>query len=203
MSCSSELRKRRIESGVCGHCGKRPLCSNTECEVCREKRLEYQKRAYKTGSTSKSAEAVRRTRKKRLSEGRCGRCGKEKVVPGLTTCQKCSDSAKQQMTRAKDEVFAAYGGYKCSCCEEDIPEFLTLDHVNGDGAEHRRKIRQDGRGFYNWIIRNKFPPIFQVLCYNCNCGRQRNGGVCPHKTRQSSEPSLRDDRRGKSGHRHF
>jgi hypothetical protein len=19
-----------------------------------------------------------------------------------------------------------------------------------------------------------------VLCYNCNCGRERNGGICPH-----------------------
>lgn len=22
---------------------------------------------------------------------------------------------------------------------------------------------------------------YQLLCFNCNCGRHRNGGVCPHK----------------------
>jgi hypothetical protein len=22
---------------------------------------------------------------------------------------------------------------------------------------------------------------FQVLCFNCNIGRERNGGMCPHK----------------------
>jgi hypothetical protein len=23
-----------------------------------------------------------------------------------------------------------------------------------------------------------------VLCYNCNCGRARNGGVCPHQQKK-------------------
>lgn len=33
---------------------------------------------------------------------------------------------------------------------------------------------------YRWAILNGFPDELQLLCFNCNCGRQRNGGVCPH-----------------------
>jgi hypothetical protein len=31
------------------------------------------------------------------------------------------------------------------------------------------------------IIKNNFPPEFQILCFNCNLGRSRSGGVCPHE----------------------
>lgn len=89
----------------------------------------------------------------------------------------------------RDRVFAAYGGYRCACCGETEPMFLSLDHINNDGAEHRRSIGQNGRGgmkVYQWIARNGFPDGFQVLCMNCNCGKARNGGVCPHQRSEGS-----------------
>ena len=39
----------------------------------------------------------------------------------------------------------------------------------------------------NYYVRLMLMPLvefrrrFQILCYNCNLGRSRNGGVCPHK----------------------
>jgi hypothetical protein len=85
--------------------------------------------------------------------------------------------------KVKDRVFEAYGGYHCSCpgCSEDNPTFMTLDHVNDDGAEQRKSLQSSSALFY-WIIRNDFPPGFQVLCWNCNCGRAMNNRVCPHHT---------------------
>jgi hypothetical protein len=88
--------------------------------------------------------------------------------------------------RLKAMVFAHYGAI-CRCCGETEPLFLTLDHVNNDGAMHRRKIsngkaRTSPTGIYFDVIRRNFPADFQVLCYNCNCGRARNGGVCPHQS---------------------
>ena len=62
----------------------------------------------------------------------------------------------------------------CSCCGEDWFFFLTIDHVNNDGATHRRSIRGT---LYEWLFRHGFPDGFQVLCYNCNCAKQRGG--CP------------------------
>ncbi len=54
---------------------------------------------------------------------------------------------------------------KCKCCGENHYEFLTIDHINNDGAEHRKEI---GGNLYEWLISNNFPEGFQVLCYNCN-----------------------------------
>jgi hypothetical protein len=31
------------------------------------------------------------------------------------------------------------------------------------------------------IIRNGYPPDFEILCFNCNCGKAVNGGICPHE----------------------
>ena len=64
----------------------------------------------------------------------------------------------------------------CACCGEKTFEFLTIDHVNSDGAEHRRKV---GNKTNLWIRRNNYPDGFQVLCYNCNCARYY-AGCCPH-----------------------
>ena len=83
--------------------------------------------------------------------------------------------------RMKDQVFENYGGYICKCCGETKKLFLTLDHINGGGRQHRKEAGGGGKFTYRWVKRNKYPEGFQVLCYNCNCGRQRNGGICPHK----------------------
>ena len=71
---------------------------------------------------------------------------------------------------------------KCYCCGEMTLEFLTIDHINNDGAEHRRQLTKSkvrGGNIYGWIIKNNFPKIFKVLCYNCNCAKGFYG-KCPH-----------------------
>jgi hypothetical protein len=89
---------------------------------------------------------------------------------------------KAKLRAERREVIEAYGG-RCACCGEANMGFLTLDHVNDDGAEHRRSIGA-GRSslrVYRWAKANGYPDTLRVLCANCNCGRQWNGGVCPHK----------------------
>lgn len=72
------------------------------------------------------------------------------------------------------------GEMKCDCCDEDLIEFLTIDHVNGGGTKHRIKI---GFGnLYRWLIRNKFPEGYRVLCMNCNFSYGKYG-YCPHRTK--------------------
>lgn len=82
-------------------------------------------------------------------------------------------------------TFAAYGGAVCACCGEKELAFLTLDHINNDGAEQRRKIagRANAAGIwtYAWLAKRGFPDGYQVLCMNCNFGKHMNGGVCPHR----------------------
>ena len=75
-------------------------------------------------------------------------------------------------------MVAAYGG-ECACCGESIKEFLTIDHINGDGAKDR-KIRGVGHTFYRWLRKNNWPQgRLQLLCWNCNCSKGTRG-YCPH-----------------------
>lgn len=89
--------------------------------------------------------------------------------------------------KLKDAVYKKYGGYKCACCGETEEAFLSIDHVNNDGALQRRQV--DRRKIYKWIVSNGFPSGYQILCMNCNFGKARNGGICPHKTSEGSTTS--------------
>ena len=78
----------------------------------------------------------------------------------------------------KDEAIAAYGG-RCQCCGETAREFLTIDHKNDDGAEHRKVVR--AADILRWLKARGWPQDdFQLLCWNCNCARGIHG-VCPHE----------------------
>lgn len=102
--------------------------------------------------------------------------------------------------RLKDAVFSAYGGYRCKCCGETEPLFLGIDHIDNNGSEHRKDIFKGtvkgalkgdyrmatGIFTYRWLEKNGFPPGYQVLCANCNHGKHRNGGICPHKRSEGS-----------------
>lgn len=72
------------------------------------------------------------------------------------------------------------GKMECMCCGEKEVRFLTLDHKNGNGKRHRAELV--GAKIYHWLKRNNYPRgLLEVLCANCNLGRQWNGGECPHK----------------------
>lgn len=88
--------------------------------------------------------------------------------------------AKQARSALRDEVLNVYGA-KCACCGEGQRVFLAIDHMNNDGAEHRRSIGgKGGDHFYKWLKANNWPAGFQTLCQNCNWGKYVNGGICPH-----------------------
>ncbi len=82
--------------------------------------------------------------------------------------------------KRREIVISHYGGV-CACCEESQIEFLSMDHINGDGAKHRRELKKNGHiHIYDWLIKNNFPEGFQVLCMNCNWAKGKYG-YCPHK----------------------
>jgi len=85
--------------------------------------------------------------------------------------------------RLRREILARYGG-ACACCGETREEFLSFDHINGDGASHRREIGRGGFIMAVWIKKNGFPPTIQLLCYNCNCSKGFRG-YCPHARRNT------------------
>lgn len=181
-------KRPHLTDGLCWNCGKHPKVNATECEECRRKRRIRHRLTY-----DKKAQQRKKNRRHNFKlRGMCSYCGTRRPVIGLLSCSVCLSKRNRYVRDKKDKVFRAYGGYKCVCCGETIPQFLTLDHINNDGAAHRKNIfgnkyQSCGTGavLYNWVIRNNFPDIFQVLCYNCNCGKAHNGGICPHKTIKS------------------
>jgi hypothetical protein len=82
---------------------------------------------------------------------------------------KLASKAKETRLRLKLEVISHYsnGQNKCSFCGEKRIECLQIDHVNGQGNQHRTRVIQ-GRNFYTWLKQNNYPEGFQVLCANCN-----------------------------------
>jgi hypothetical protein len=97
-----------------------------------------------------------------------------------------SSKSRESRKALRASVLAAYGGY-CKCCGESTQEFLAIDHIEGDGARHRRSLRAKERpygvkasGFYIWLRDTGYPEGFQCLCHNCNVAKGIYG-VCPHR----------------------
>jgi hypothetical protein len=83
--------------------------------------------------------------------------------------------AKESDRKVRERCLKHYGK-KCACCGEKHEEFLGIDHIEGGGTKHRKKIHN----LYRWLIRNRFPRGFRLLCHNCNLSLGFYG-YCPHK----------------------
>jgi hypothetical protein len=108
---------------------------------------------------------------------------KDGILRRRGVCRVClnksaSIAAVNTKNKYRKIVFEYYGS-KCACCGEDEPMFLMIDHINGGGTRHTNSL--PGRSIYAWLVKNNFPEGFQLLCANCNWGKERNGGTCPHQ----------------------
>lgn len=175
-------------SGLCVDCGGKhgPRVTMTRCQYCNDKQ-----------NNARDPEERRRKvsmfRKRWIEQGLCQSCG-GKNGPLVTKrhCEICScsiairDSLNRK--RLRDETFEAYGGYRCYCCGETEPEFLTIDHIDGNGEVHRNS---GARRIDYWLRKHNYPPGFRVACYNCNCsaGKTSNpDGKCPHQRVREMQP---------------
>lgn len=117
----------------------------------------------------------------------CHPCSREKCREwAKNNPEKKKESRTRSFLKTKIAVFRHYsnGDPHCACCGEVALEFLSMDHINGDGAEHRRAMSPNtkkGYGrIYHWLKKNEFPDGFRVLCFNCNMARGIFG-YCPHE----------------------
>jgi len=152
-----------LTKGVCRRCSRKLDGAAQLCACCR-----------KEDSKRKTARA-----EQRLKAGRCAACGERPALKEQNWCAVCCEKARSYANRIKLEVLQAYGSV-CACCGETEPDFLTMDHMNGGGTAHRHEIR---RSIYSWLKSRGFPKGYQVLCFNCNCGKGADG-VCPHKRKK-------------------
>ena len=116
-----------------------------------------------------------------LAKGLCIACYSKKRYWGDPegARQEARTAQKGVRDRLRDQMLEAYGA-KCACskCPETNPDFLCLDHVNGDGKMHRLKV---GSHTYADLRRQGWPQNgYRLLCWNCNSGT-RFGRPCPHE----------------------
>lgn len=178
--CSN--RASSLDRGECEGCGGSKTINtryNRDCSVCVKRVQEYGKNR----------------RKLKHDRGECQVC----PMPVGRNQKFCPPHAAERNARViaanravKVECFTAYGGCSCACCGETRLEFLTLDHSNNDGADHRREMfgKSAGKGgapMYRKLRNAGFPDLgLRVLCFNCNVSRGFIG-QCPHE-RERRQP---------------
>lgn len=166
----SKCYAKRVAQRLCPSCGRSPLPDAVYCEVCSVERQS----------------ATRQFKIRNRVAGICirSRCSAPVVKHRLCEqhlvghAQRLRDWINKRRKKIKQIVVEHYGG-ECACCGEKEVAFLTVDHINNDGAEHRKEVKHTR--MYVWLRQNGYPPGYQILCWNCNCGRAINGGICPHK----------------------
>lgn len=159
----SDRCARKTPDGTCPSCKKRP--SKEGYKLCAEC-IEKSRRIWANRSPEQKA---------KLAEG-SKQYRKQHPEKGL-------EAGRRSNKKAKLAALAHYGT-SCACCGEADYRFLTIDHINNNGAAHRREIfgsETGGARFYRWTRNNGFPDDLQTLCYNCNMARAKFGGICPHK----------------------
>lgn len=70
---------------------------------------------------------------------------------------------KERNSKLKQKILTYYGNGKLACvkCGFNDIRALSVDHINGNGRDHR------GKNLYEWIRQNNYPKGFQTLCMNC------------------------------------
>ncbi len=165
---------------VCTCCGaEKPLAEFSPSGKGGRYRQSWCKECFRAHAVKKHWENPEESRKKiRESHARNGEAlkvyEKEHAIEHRVRNNRYMKKYRQKMREA---ILRAYG-HRCACCGETEEAFLTLEHVNGDGASHR-KLRGTNR-VYADVVAEGFPDKYTLLCWNCNCAK-RFGGKCPHE----------------------
>lgn len=115
-----------------------------------------------------TVDALVRLRRERRGRGLCERCD-NLADPGKARCARHRKERSETLLAIKLEVLSRYGknGMPVCCwpgCAVSDPDMLSLDHVNDDGAEHRRETGLMGPTLYARLKRQGWPSGYQTLC---------------------------------------
>lgn len=152
------------------------------CIFCKNKAAE--------GYTS-CLSCLERHRKNQRSENKVKKLARNNTYRGSHKAS-LQQSRKLENLYTKIEVLTHYGNGKLSCvkCGFDDIRVLSIDHINGDGAKHRRLIlgasRTGGSQLYHWLKKNNYPQGYQTLCMNCQWIKRVDNNELSHTSHISS-----------------
>lgn len=138
-------KRQNRANGLCW-CGRPPVHGYKACEVCRG--------------------VQERRRERRRAAKCCTSCGRP-AEANKTKCSVCLSESRDAHAAYRLAALEAYGT-SCKHCGIDTLQFLTIDHIADDGAEHRKLIGSSSSALYRWLASQNYPEGFQTLCWNCN-----------------------------------
>lgn len=80
------------------------------------------------------------------------------------------EKERERRKKVRMDVLTHYsnGTPKCNHCNISDLRVLTIDHINSDGAKMRKELNlRSSTEHYDYIIKQKYPSGYQVLCMNC------------------------------------
>lgn len=112
---------------------------------------------------------------KKYISSKCKECTKQACYAWRKKNPKKESLNRQRHnTKLKTLVVSNYGVEgkpQCVHCGYSDLRALCIDHIEDNGAEERRKLKDKtfaGRNFYKYLISNNYPEGYQTLCANCN-----------------------------------
>lgn len=109
--------------------------------------------------------------------GRYGICNRSTCAHELYRRQRIA--AEQAVTSTREARNARHSqlvqealnhyGLACACCGST--EALGIDHVYGDGKQHREAVKTS---IHLWLKSHGYPAGFQTLCARCNTSKGRS-----------------------------
>lgn len=188
----SKLNRDSIRLKVLNHYSNH----NLKCKNCNEIHIEFLEIDHINGGGKKHKKSLhlygnalyRWLVKNNYPDGYqvlCSNCNWKKrksSMVGITG----SDHQKSRYKRSlklRNEIFSHYTTndiIKCSCNDCNVTDLnvLTIDHKNGNGSDHRKRVGY-GDQVYKDIKMNNYPAEYRILCRNCNQSLG-NYGYCPH-----------------------
>lgn len=75
------------------------------------------------------------------------------------------EADRRWRNKIRAQVFAHYGD---ECAECGAINDLQIDHVDQNGASHRKTLGGGGSTLYRWLVKHGFPEGYRTLCGFCN-----------------------------------
>ena len=151
--CAFEAHnKRKIKNGICLRCPEKIRNINPDtgelfktCKNCRDKRKKNRKKEYQKNKQSYINRANKSYQKNK------------NII-----------SKKNRKDRAyyKEKLFEIFGKCCKHCGLKDLG-LLTIDHIHGDGAEHRKRASNSLK-ILKEVVESEDKTKYRILCMNCN-----------------------------------
>lgn len=124
-------------------------------------------------------------------QGYCKTCSSKRSMKWFSSHRvRTAENARGWRAKEKLKVLSHYSIKTvpvCAHCGFTDIRALSIDHINNDGAEDRRKTKGFGTRFYTRLRKNGYPIGLQVLCMNCQFIKKQENNECKRTKNKKEE----------------